>query len=108
MAGGVASVRNTANITPSVVHSVDNSCNAVSRVTCHESRVMSDSDDDLDSGLPYGSHPVSLGRGTQELLEFIFSHLDPESVKRAALVSRLVSNGIYRGIFPFHSICSDT
>ena len=69
MAGGVASVRNTTDITPSGVHSVDNSCNALSRVTSHESRVMSDSDDDLDSGLPYGSHPVSLGRGTQELLE---------------------------------------
>ena len=32
---------------------------------------MSDTDDDLDSGLPYGSHPVSLSRQTQDLLECV-------------------------------------
>ena len=32
---------------------------------------MSDSDDDLDSSLPYGSFPISLSRGTQELLECV-------------------------------------
>ena len=32
---------------------------------------MSDSDDDLDSNLPYGSHPVSLSRKSQELLECV-------------------------------------
>ena len=46
--------------------------------------------------------PMDRVLSTQELLELIFSHLDPESVKRAALVSRLVSNGIYRGILTFY------
>ena len=32
---------------------------------------MSDSDDDIDSGLPYGSYPVTLSRQTQENLECI-------------------------------------
>ena len=45
--------------------------------------------------------PMDRVLSTQELLELIFSHLDPESVKRAALVSRLVSNGIYRVIFHY-------
>ena len=32
---------------------------------------MSDTDDDLDSSLPYGSFPISLSRDTQELLECV-------------------------------------
>ena len=48
--------------------------------------------------------PMDRVLSTQELLELIFSHLDPESVKRAALVSRLVSNEIYRVILTFYII----